>query len=117
MLFPLDFFLISAIFGKVFLFLVKEQKTNACPFSAACEVPRASATTHPEEGRVERQKGSGSFRLSSALELTNPRDTPALEFSLYKTVQLLLVGSLLFADKSILVDLNENKHNHDTNNI
>lgn len=86
-------------------------------FQLHVKVPRASATTHPEEGRVERQKGSGSFRLSNAPELTNPRDTPALEFSLYKTVQLVLVGSLLFSDKSTLVDLNENKHNHNTDNI
>ena len=60
------------------------------------KVPRASATTHPEEGRVERQKGSGSFRFSSTSELTNPRDTPALEFSLYKTV-LLHIGRKVIA--------------------
>ena len=81
------------------------------------KVPGASTATHPKEGRVERQKGPGSFSLSCAPELTNLRDTPTLDFSLYKIVQLLLVGSLLLADKSILTDFNENKHNHGTNNI
>ena len=102
---------------KFSFFLCRNKRQTLALFQLHVKVPRASATTHPEEGRVERQKGSGSFRFSSTPELTNPRDTPALELSLYKTVQLLLVESLLFADKSILVDLNKNKHNHNTNNI
>lgn len=109
-----------AAFVKVFHSLMKEQRTNSALFQLHVKVPGASAATHPKEGRVERQKGPGCScapAFPRAPELTNPRDTPTLDFSLYKIVQLLLVGSFLLADKSILTDFNENKHNHGTNNI
>lgn len=107
-------------FGKGFLLLMKEQKNKHSPFSAACE--GASAAANPEEGRVERtwvQEGPGSLTLSCAMnyESADPGATPTPHLLLYETVELLPVGSLLLAAKSMGTDLKENKHTHGTNSV